>query len=156
MKNQTDTKQTAKKRNNKRAVEEQVEVAPRSRRTNPALLSTSALRTRVDITPLCQDQSFVSGENQFLLLRPIYETRVWGAGAQKETPQDPPPRNSAPSRGWGRSSFTYTFYLGSRSPHKEYHISIYVIGVVLWAVFACYVHLSGSADSLPLALVSHC
>ena len=26
----------------------------------------------------------------------------------------------------------------------------------LWTVFACYVHLSSSADSLPLALVSHC
>ena len=118
MKNQTETKQTAKKRNNKRTVEEQVEVAPWSCRTTPALRSVSALRTRVGMNPLCQEQCLVSGENLFLFLRPAYETRVWGAGAQKKTPRDPLPRNSAPSRDWGRSSFTYTFYLGHANRAK--------------------------------------
>ena len=74
----------AKKRNNRRTVEEQVEVAPRSCRPTPALPSVSALRTRVGINALCQEQSFVSGENLFLFLRPAYQTRVWGAGAQQE------------------------------------------------------------------------
>ena len=46
----------------------------------------SALRTRVGINPLCQEQSVVADEDLFLLLRPAYETWVWGAGAQQETP----------------------------------------------------------------------
>ena len=110
-------------------MEKQVEVTPRSCSTTLALLSVSALRTRVGMSLLCQDQSLVSGENLvFFLLLPAYETRVWGARAQKETPEDPSPRTSAPSRGWARFWFTYSFYLGSPSPHKEYNISIEVIG----------------------------
>ena len=123
-----ETKQTVKKRNNRRAVEEQVEVTPRWCRTTPTLLSVSALRTRVGMSPLCQEQSLVSGKNLIFSLLLAYETRVWGARAQKETPEDPSPRTSAPSRGWARSWFTYSFYLGSPSPHKEYNISIEVIG----------------------------
>ena len=123
---------------------------------HPALRAVSALRTRVGINPLCQEQSFVSGENLFLFLRPAYQTRGWGAGAQQETAQDPSLRTSAPSKGWGRSLFTYTFYVGSRSPRREYNISVSVLGVVLWAAFVRYVHWSGVADSPPLALVSHC
>ena len=109
-------------------MEKQVEVTPRSCSTTLALLSVSALRTRVGMSLLCQDQSLVSGESLVFFLLPAYETRVWGARAQKETPEDPSPRTSAPSRGWARSWFTYSFYLGSPSPHKEYNISIEVIG----------------------------
>ena len=85
-------------------------------------LSIRTADARMGMNPLRQEQSLVSGENRFLFLRPAYETWIWGAEAQKETPQDPSPRNSAPSRGWGRSSFTYAFYSGARSPHKEYNI----------------------------------
>ena len=46
----------------------------------------SALRTRMGINPLCQEQSVVADEDLFLLLRPTYETWVWDAGAQQETP----------------------------------------------------------------------
>ena len=45
MKNQSARKQTAKKRNNRRTVEEQVEAAPRSYRITPALRAVCALRT---------------------------------------------------------------------------------------------------------------
>ena len=105
-----------------------MEVTPRSCKTTPAFLSVSALRARVGMSPLCQEQGLVSGENLVFFLLPAYETRVWGARAQKETPEDPSPRTSAPSRGWARSWFTYSFYLWSPSPHKEYNISIEVIG----------------------------
>ena len=50
----------------------------------------SALRTRVGINPLCQEQNVVADENLFLFLRPGYETWVWGAGAQQETPHRTP------------------------------------------------------------------
>ena len=62
----------AKKRNNRRTVEEQVEVAPRSYGTTP-----------VGMNPLCQQQSLVSGENLFLSLRPAYEMQVWGFGVRE-------------------------------------------------------------------------
>ena len=73
-------------------------------------------------------ESVMPGSKPRFLLLPAYETRVWGARAHKETPEDPSPRTSAPTRGWARSWFTYSFYLWSPSPHKEYNISIEVIG----------------------------
>ena len=121
---ETETKQTVKKRNNRRTVQQQVEVTPRPCGTTQALLSVSALRTRVNMSPLCHEQSLVSGEN--LVFCSCYSRMKRSCGVQRpkrKCHRTPHPHQCAVQR-VGPLRICIYFLFRVTLTRREYNITI--------------------------------